>query len=613
MADDEKLPRDETNENDQGEKKAIGETGKDVGAGTPLQLGETYSPISAPQERRKPDSEAKPESAAAEPPQQAAQEPPTTAKPQEPQAAAHEAPPTEERREGESPSDAGEPPESGDERPPQPETIDYESSFKTLKAGDVVSGEVVHVDREGVLVDVGTKSEGLVPYAELARRREDRRKDAVSVGDKIDVYVLQADDDEQGLLLSKKRADFERAWEKILDAHENGSTLHAMVTDRVKGGLVVDLGLRGFVPASHSGVGRVHNLDKLVGQSIPLKVIEVDRDRRKVILSHKLALEQEKAALREKTLETIAEGQVRDGIVRRLTNYGAFVDLGGIDGLLHISEMSWTRINHPSDVVKVGDKIQVVVLKLNLGEGKISLGMRQILPDPWSEVEEHFSVGDIVPGRVTRLVPFGAFVQLETGIEGIVPNIELAEHRVTKPEQVVSVGDKVNVKILDVNPEERRMTLSLREAPQPEPKPKKPKAARKEPKAEPAAEGGAELSEGADVQAADTGQAESAPAEAAGEDDAAKTSSPEPSAESAPAEAAGKDDAAKTSSPEPTEGAEPGQESSAEPGPEPQKKPESSPELAEGAESGQESSAEAGPEAQKKEDLPAGIEDTTGD
>jgi ribosomal protein S1 len=343
---------------------------------------------------------------------------------------------------------------------------------------------VVHVDREGILVDVGTKSEGLVPYTELARRREDRTSDAVSVGDKIDVYVLQADDDEQGLLLSKKRADFERAWEKILAAHADGSTIHAMVTDRVKGGLVVDLGLRGFVPASHSGVGRVHNLDKLVGQSLPLKVIEVDRERRKVILSHRLALEQERTAQREKTLATIAEGQVRDGIVRRITNYGAFVDLGGIDGLLHISEMSWTRIGHPSDVVRVGDKIQVVVLKLNLSEGKISLGMRQILPDPWSEVEEHFSVGDIVPGRVTRLVPFGAFVQLETGIEGIVPNIELAEHRVTKPEQVVAVDDKVNVKILDANPEERRMTLSLREAPQPEPRPKRPRPERKATKEE---------------------------------------------------------------------------------------------------------------------------------
>jgi small subunit ribosomal protein S1 len=193
-------------------------------------------------------------------------------------------------------------------------------------------------------------------------------------------------------------------------------------------------------------------------------VIEVDRDRRKVVLSHRLATEEEREAQKAETLATLAEGQVRKGVVRRITDYGAFVDIGGVDGLLHISEMSWTRIKHPSDVLKVGDDIQVMVLKTNLEQGRISLGLRQILPDPWIEARDHFQAGDVIIGVVTRLVPFGAFVQLDGGIEGIIPNSELATRRVNKPEEVVQVGDHVEVKILDIRPEERRMTLSLRQA-----------------------------------------------------------------------------------------------------------------------------------------------------
>jgi len=239
-----------------------------------------------------------------------------------------------------------------------------------------------------------------------------------------------------------------------------------MVTDRVKGGLVVDLGIRGFVPASHVGSGKVRNLEKYVAQTLPLKVIEVDRDRRKVVLSHRLATEEERERDRQETLSTLAENQVRTGFVRRITDYGAFVDIGGVDGLLHISEMSWTRIKHPSDVLKVGDEIQVMVLKTNLEQGRISLGLRQILPDPWMEARERYNPGDTVQGAVTRLVPFGAFVQLDGGIEGIIPNSELSTRRVNKPEEVLQVGDHVEAKVLDIRPEERRMTLSLRQAQQ---------------------------------------------------------------------------------------------------------------------------------------------------
>ena len=350
----------------------------------------------------------------------------------------------------------GPPPEAGG----QP--VDYSRTFRSLSEGDVVGGVVVHIDKEGVLVDVGTKSEGLIRPGEISREPSLAPEEVVQVGDRIDVYVMQSEDQDGSLILSKKRADFERAWERVEEAHRTGKMLSAMVTDRVKGGLVVDLGIRGFVPASHVGGGKIKNLERYVGQSLPLKVIEVDRERRKVVLSNRLANEVERERQRGQTLAALAEGQVRGGVVRRITDYGAFVDLGGVDGLLHISEMSWTRIKHPSDVVRVGDKIQVMILKLNLDQGRVSLGLRQILPDPWAEVERKYHVGDVIVGVVSRLVPFGAFVQVDGGVEGIIPNAELGVRRVSKPEDVVSVGQEVEVRIIDLRPDERRMTLSIR-------------------------------------------------------------------------------------------------------------------------------------------------------
>lgn len=347
--------------------------------------------------------------------------------------------------------------------------IDYGGTFKALKEGEVVDGVVVHIDREGVLVDVGTKSEGHVKPNELSRDPSANPEDVVSVGERIRVYVVQADSAEGGPILSKKRADFENAWDRVEKAHREKDTLKAMVSDRVKGGLVVDLGIRGFVPASHVGSGRLKNLDKFIGQSMTFRVIEVDRERRKVVLSNRMAAEEEQEKLRKDTMASLTEGQIRDGVVRRITDYGAFVDLGGVDGLLHVSEMSWTRINHPSEAVKVGQKIQVMVLKLNLEQGRVSLGLRQILPDPWIEVQRIHSVGETIKVTITRLVPFGAFVAVEGGVEGIIPNAELAHKRVNKPEEVVNTGDEVEVKIIDLRPEERRMTLSLRQLqPQPE-------------------------------------------------------------------------------------------------------------------------------------------------
>lgn len=333
-----------------------------------------------------------------------------------------------------------------------------------FRAGQVVTGTVVKIDaRESVvLVDIGAKSEGVIRFNELSREPFTNAEDVVKIDEQIEVLVLDPEGRDGNILLSKKRADFEKTWDRLQEAMTDGRSVTAMVSERVKGGLVVDLGVRGFVPASHVGNGKLKNLDKFVGQSIPLKVLEVDRNGRKVVLSHRLATEEEREQQKASTIGALTEGQVRTGVVRRVTDYGAFVDLGGIDGLLHVSEMSWTRIKHPSDVVKVGQEVQVIVLKLSLDQGRVSLGMRQILPDPWEAVAEKYKVNDTVEGEVTRLVPFGAFVLLEGGIEGIIPNSELAHRRIAKPGDVVEVGQKVEVKVIDVRPEERRLTLSLR-------------------------------------------------------------------------------------------------------------------------------------------------------
>lgn len=341
----------------------------------------------------------------------------------------------------------------------------YESTFRALSAGDIVSGTVVQIDEQGALVDVGTKSEGLIPASE-ARTAKGESGEPLAVGDRIDVYVVRPEGDEGQAILSKKKADYENVWRRVTEAFEGGEVVSAMVTDRVKGGLVVDLGLRGFLPASHVVAKNVYALDRFVGQSVRLKILEVDRARKRVVVSQRLAVDDERQRRREKTLESLEEGQIRKGIVRRLTDYGAFIDLGGVDGLLHVTEMSWTRVRHPSDVVKPGQRIEVMVLKFDSEQQKVSLGLRQILPDPWQHVHENFHVGDVVEGVVTRLVPFGAFVMLAGGIEGIIPTAELSEQRIARPEDAVSVEQKVRVKILSMRPQERRMTLSRRQAEQ---------------------------------------------------------------------------------------------------------------------------------------------------
>ena len=341
--------------------------------------------------------------------------------------------------------------------------VDAQYDRKPLQEGDVVTGIVMHVDREGILVDVGAKSEGIVRLNEISREPGVNPEDIVKAGDKISVFVLEPENQDGNPILSKKRADFETAWVRVQQAKNSGETLMAMVQERVKGGLVVDLGIRGFVPASHVGNGSLkNNLDRYLGQSIPLKVIEVDKERRKVVLSNKMAEMEQREARSRETRENLAPGQIRRGLVRRLTPYGAFIDLGGIDGLLHISEMSWTRINDPKEVMREGQEVDVIVLKIDIENNRVSLGMRQILPDPWAEIGTRYKEGDVITGSVTRVVPFGAFIQVEGGVEGIIPNVELPRNRTGKGGAPIAVGEEVEVKVLSVRPEERKMTLSMR-------------------------------------------------------------------------------------------------------------------------------------------------------
>ena len=329
-----------------------------------------------------------------------------------------------------------------------------------LTERQIVQGTVVRVDNEGVLVDVGAKSEGLIPSAELSR--EGPAAD-VSVGDRIDVMVVRVEGEEGNIILSKRRADFEMAWRRVQNAHQTSKILHAMVVDKVKGGLVVDLGMRGFVPGSHVDLSQAkgRRFEWFVGQSIPLKVLEVDRPKGRVILSHRLAVEEDRQKRKGELLATLQEGMVVEGTVKRLTDFGAFVDLGGTDGLLPISEMSWTYIKHPSEVIRRNQRLKITVLRVDREAGRISLGLKQILEDPWQKVGEHFQVGDTVKGKVVRLVSSGAFVRLGD-LDAFLPIAEAAEKRVNKIEDVLKVGDAIEAVVAEIRPDERRMQLSVR-------------------------------------------------------------------------------------------------------------------------------------------------------
>ncbi|HHX51043.1 MAG TPA: 30S ribosomal protein S1, partial [Clostridia bacterium] len=289
-------------------------------------------------------------------------------------------------------------------------------------------------------------------------------EDLVKVGDKIQVYVLRVENEEGHPILSKKRADRQLAWEILENSLATGEELRAPVIEVVKGGLLVDVGVRGFVPASLVERGYVEDLNQYLGKELRLRVIELDRGKNKAVLSQKAILDEEYELLKQKTWSTLEVDQVLKGIVRRLTNFGAFVDIGGIDGLLHVSELSWGRVEHPRDVLSEGEEIEVKVLGVDREAEKVSLGLKQLLPNPWDTAEERYAVGSIVEGKVLRIAPFGAFVEVEPGIEGLVHISQLADYHVAKTEDVVSVGETIPVKVLSVDQVAHRMSLSLREA-----------------------------------------------------------------------------------------------------------------------------------------------------
>ncbi|MGE5592427.1 MAG: bifunctional 4-hydroxy-3-methylbut-2-enyl diphosphate reductase/30S ribosomal protein S1 [Betaproteobacteria bacterium] len=334
-----------------------------------------------------------------------------------------------------------------------------------ISEGDIVKGTVVAVHPDEVLVNIGLKSEGVVPRSEISRRPVQSCLDVVREGQEIEVLVERLEDKEGRPRLSKRKADTERAWERVQRALETGETIEGEVTDVVKGGVVVDVGLRGFVPASHASRRPMADLSPLVGQTLRMKVLEADRTKRNVVLSARLVQEQEAAEAKAKVLESLQEGEIVDGVVKRVVNFGAFVDIGeGVEGLLHVSDMAWTRTTDPHGVVKEGDHIKVKVLSVDRERERISLGLKQTLPDPWEDVTSRYPVGSIVTGKVTKLADFGAFVGLEPGIEGLIHISQLADRRVSRPDEVVKPGDEVSVKVISVRPRDHRIGLSLKEA-----------------------------------------------------------------------------------------------------------------------------------------------------
>lgn len=339
-----------------------------------------------------------------------------------------------------------------------------DQTIKYFNDGDIVEGTIVKVDKDEVLLDIGYKTEGVIPSRELSIKHDVDPAEVVAVGDFVEALVLQKEDKEGRLILSKKRAQYERAWGTIEDLKEKDEPVRGSVIEVVKGGLILDIGLRGFLPASLVEMRRVRDLQPYVGRELEAKIIELDKNRNNVVLSRRAWLEQTQSAVRSEFLNQLQKGQVRKGVVSSIVNFGAFVDLGGVDGLVHVSELSWKHIDHPSEVVEVGQEVTVEVLDVDMDRERVSLSLKATQEDPWRQFARIHAIGQIVPGKVTKLVPFGAFVRVDEGIEGLVHISELAERHVDIPEQVAQVGDDVMVKVIDIDLERRRISLSLKQA-----------------------------------------------------------------------------------------------------------------------------------------------------
>ena len=338
----------------------------------------------------------------------------------------------------------------------------YEATFRTIEEGEVVTGHVVRIDKDEVLVDIGYKSEGVIPANELSIRKSVDPKDEVHLGEEVDAIVMTKEDQDGRLIMSKKRARFEKAWRRIETAAESGEPVEGTVIEVVKGGLIIDLGVRGFLPASLVDIRRVPNLDEYMGTKIETKVIELNRSRNNVVLSRRAVLEEERKEVRQQILDRLQPGLVVEGQISNIVDFGAFVDLDGIDGLIHISELSWSHVNHPSEILTIGDTVKVKVLDIDRDRQRISLGLKQTQEDPWQRIVDTYNVGDELEGKVTKVVTFGAFVEILDGVEGLVHISELAPHHVESPREIVHPGDEIRVKILEIDSERRRLSLSAK-------------------------------------------------------------------------------------------------------------------------------------------------------
>jgi small subunit ribosomal protein S1 len=339
-----------------------------------------------------------------------------------------------------------------------------EETIKPFDEGDIVAGTIVKIDKDEVLLDIGYKSEGVIPGRELSIRNDVDPGQVVTLGDHVEALVLQKEDADGRLILSKKRAQYERAWGRIEEIKSRDGTVEGPVIEVVKGGLILDIGLRGFLPASLVEMRRVRDLQPYVGKLLECRIIELDKNRNNVVLSRRKFLEESQAEQRQEFLTSLTKGEIRTGTVSSIVNFGAFVDLGGVDGLVHVSELSWKHVDHPSEVVDVGKDVQVEVLDVDLERERVSLSLKATQEDPWRQFARRHEVGDIIEGRVTKLVPFGAFVELDDAIEGLVHISELAQHHVEKAEDEVRVHDRVPVKIIDIDLDRRRISLSRKQA-----------------------------------------------------------------------------------------------------------------------------------------------------
>ncbi len=362
----------------------------------------------------------------------------------------------------------------------------YDATMQPFEEGEVVTGNVVRIDKDEVLVDIGYKSEGVIPANELSIRKSVDPREEVSLGEEVDAMVLTKEDQDGRLIMSKKRARFEKAWRRIEAAAESGEPVIGSVIEVVKGGLIIDLGVRGFLPASLVDIRRVPNLDEYMGTQIETKVIELNRSRNNVVLSRRAVLEEERKEVRQQILDRLQPGLVVEGQISNIVDFGAFVDLDGIDGLIHISELSWSHVNHPSEILNIGDTVQVKVLDIDRDRQRISLGLKQTQEDPWQRIVDTYNTGDELAGKVTKVVTFGAFVEVLDGVEGLVHISELAGHHVESPREIVHPGDEIRVKILEIDSERRRLSLSAKRVEDqilPLPRPDAPAASPVEPEA----------------------------------------------------------------------------------------------------------------------------------